>query len=73
MTMRWDEETPFGPDYEGDHRDANFDACGDCQEEYAHQECDDCGAPLCYKCHELGAGFCKACPSPTYGQRVGLA
>ena len=67
MTMHCDHD----PYEHGDGSDGN--PCSDCDETDVHGECDDCGTPLCYVCHELGAGFCKECPSSTYGQRVGLA
>ena len=51
-----DEDEQRGPD----------DVCINCFEPGAMDSCQQCGAPLCGMCAELGAGFCHDHPDKDY-------
>lgn len=51
----------FESDYDED-RDG-FEACVDCGSPNLSAMCECCGGWLCHMHSEIGAGFCKACPT----------
>jgi hypothetical protein len=38
------------------------DYCIDCQRATVGEVCQQCGAPICPMCYEVGAGFCNEHP-----------
>ena len=55
----WDE---WGESFDDD-RDDPESACIVCGDQRTLEECCCCGAPLCPMHYELGAGFCRECPT----------
>jgi len=45
--------------------DEDEECCGEC-DDVAVDECQCCGKPLCVMHSEIGAGFCKDCPTKDY-------
>lgn len=64
MIEGWEDDEGLEEEYDDIE---NMCQCG-CQ---GNWYCDCCGAPLCHRCHEVGAGFCNTCPTlPDFDRRM---